>query len=155
MGFSTCDWTSSWKVEGSVCLPLSLMGPKLLRLGWIWMYLRWIINVVLRFVFCLALPEVIHLPHGLGAVTRNWRNHNCMELSAPQSPGEESDGAHCSTKRWEHFLFLFFGFASTLMGFSCCYFSSPLHPLIFCFLFFHLFTSDFPQPALSCNYSYT
>ena len=85
------------------------MGPKLQRLDWIWMYPQWIINVVVRFVFCLALPEVIHLPRGLGAVTRNWRNHDSTELSAPQSPGEESDGARCSTKRWEHFpIWVFF-----------------------------------------------
>ena len=57
---------------------------------------------MVRFVFCLALPEVIHLPRGLEAVTRNWRNHDSTELSAPQSPGEESDGAHCSTKRLKH-----------------------------------------------------
>lgn len=63
---------------------------------------------MVRFVFCLALPEVIHLPRGLEAVTRNWRNHDSTELSAPQSPGEESDGAHCSTKRWEHFPIYFF-----------------------------------------------
>lgn len=84
------------------------MGPKLQCLDWIWMFCRWIINVVVRFVFCLALPEVIHLPRGLEAVTRNWRNHDSTELSAPQSLGEESDGAHCSTKRWEHFPIYFF-----------------------------------------------
>ncbi|KAI4808698.1 hypothetical protein KUCAC02_000746, partial [Chaenocephalus aceratus] len=43
---------------------------------------------------CLLSPgRVIHLPRGLEAVTRNWRNHDSTELSAPQSPGEESDTA--------------------------------------------------------------
>lgn len=63
---------------------------------------------MVRFVFCLALPEVIHLPHGLEAVTRNWRNHDSAELSAPQSQGEESDGAHCSTKRCGTFSYIGF-----------------------------------------------
>lgn len=104
------------------------MGPKLQRLDWIWMYLRWIINVVVRFVFCLALPGVIHLPRGLEAVTCNWRNHDSTELSAPQSPGEESDGTHSSTKRWEHFpLWVFYAvFFLLTISFLIFFFSSSI-----------------------------
>lgn len=43
--------------------------------------------LVVCFEFCLALPEVIHLPRGLEAVTRNWRNHDSTELSASTVPG--------------------------------------------------------------------
>lgn len=100
------------------------MGPKLQRLDWIWMYPKWIINVVVCFEFCLALPEVIHLPRGLEAVTRNWRNHDGTELSAPQSPGEESHGAHCSTKRWEYFpIWVFYAVFFLSLHFFPQYFS--------------------------------
>lgn len=50
------------------------------------MYPKWIINAVVCFEFRLALPEVIHLPRGLEAVTRNWRNHDSTELSASTVP---------------------------------------------------------------------
>lgn len=44
----------------------------------------------------------------------------------PQSPGEESDGAHCSSKRWEHFF---------LYGFFMPFFFLPILSISFLNIF--------------------
>lgn len=92
--------------------------------------------LVVCFEFCLALPEVIHLPRGLEAVTRNWRNHDSTKLSASTVPGWGIWCTGCSSKRWEHFsLYGFFMpfFSTNPIFFFSQYFSSlppclPEHP---------------------------
>lgn len=99
------------------------------------MHLQWIINAMVQFAFCLALPEVIHLPRGLGAVTHNWRNHNCMELSAAHSPPVKNP--ILQHQEVGTFAFMFFSeFKFFLL--PCSH-----RVLIFFFLLFLLFIWDF------------